>query len=435
MQHSSGNATLENAVTLLHVLQLIPRHRSVTIKEMRDSLAMQGIDLSIRTLQRYLKTVKDHPEIFPLKVNDKAKPFTFSWDTHSKGLHLPVLTPQETLLLRMCEESLRFQLPPAVLQSLKPLFHDARAQTRRYAGIKEYSWLKKVKVANPSLPFLPPDIKPHVFECVCEALHEGKLLSVRYRSVQGRVIESKVKPLGLVQQDARCYLVCQFASCGDIRHLALHRLEKARVTVFDFDRPEGFDLEDYTARAPFNYAQGRTIALKILTDDPILVKNLEETPFNKTQTIREDAAREDAAKRWAIEVVMEDSLLLDGWLAMHRASILKTTKTLIAGSDSASAPAAGKTQVEEKKESEPELVRKAAAEGFVVERYVKPRRSKTSVNDLMDADESFNGSAPQKRELQRAQPPKTERSDSDCPRSMPEDSLEIIDRRIVCMPR
>lgn len=92
-----------------------------------------------------------------------------------------------------------------------------------------------------------------------------------------------------------------------------------------------------TRRAPFNYAQGRTIRLEILTDDPVLVKNLEETPFNRTQAVVSEAPAPDP--RWRITVDIEDSLLLDGWLAMRRASILSTKKTLIKTNDAAQKPA------------------------------------------------------------------------------------------------
>lgn len=338
----SGAGVFESAITMLRILQLIPQRRWTTVREIEEALAAEGIPLHRRTLQRYLKTIREHSDVFPITVNASARPYRVQWSTASKGLHLPALSPQETLLLRLAEEHLHFQLPAGILQGLKPLFRDAKQQLQLgEAGgrrNKACSWLRKVKVVSPGMPFMPPVIRQNVFESVTEALFLDRLLAVRYRSARGKITEARVMPLGLVQQDVRTYLVCRFEGFSDCRHLALHRIESARVTAFDFERPADFDLEDYTARAPFNYAQGRTVRLKLLTDDPALVQNLRETPFNSTQRIDAEAEGPDGKPaRWTIEATLEDSLLLDGWLAMRRQSILKSEKTLLAEAPAASA--------------------------------------------------------------------------------------------------
>lgn len=356
-----SSAMFEDAVMLLKILQLIPLRQWTTIPQIATQLENEGLDIRRRTLQRYLQTIRQHPEIFPIAFDLDAKPYRFRWDMHSKGLHLPLLSVQDTLLLRLAEEHLRYQLPPSVLAGLRPLFHDAKHIAALNAEKREYSWLRKVKVVSPSLSFMPPKINPQVFERTSEALFADKRLFVRYRNARGKRVEAYVMPLALVQQDVRTYLVCQFEGYSNFRHLALHRIESARVTTFDFERPADFDLEDYTARAPFNYAQGRTIRLEILTDDPVLVKNLAETPFNRTQTIvkekLERSSEEDSqpnpqrtadALRWRITVDIEDSLLLDGWLAMRRASILSTKKTLLKTNDAHEKPAKPAKRITEK---------------------------------------------------------------------------------------
>lgn len=390
----SGAGLFENAVTLLRILQLIPQRRWTTVREIEAALAGEGIAMHRRTLQRYLKTIREHADVFPVTVDASARPYRVQWSTASKGLHLPALTPQETLLLRLAEEHLRFQLPAGILQSLKPLFRDAKQQVQldEKAGSrsKACSWLRKVKVVSLGMPFMPPVIRQNVFENVTEALFLDRLLAVRYRSARGKITEARVMPLGLVQQDVRTYLVCRFEGFSDCRHLALHRIESARVTAFDFERPADFDLEDYTARAPFNYAQGRTVRLTLLTDDPALVQNLRETPFNSTQQI-EPAALGSNGKpsRWTIAATLEDSLLLDGWLAMRRQSILKSEKAVVA-----SAPANGA-----------EAAASAAPEGAA-----EPRGSQD--------DHGGEAALPAQRFPW-----------------IPEDSIEIENRRVVCRPR
>lgn len=324
----NARSSLNEAFVMIRILELIPQHRWITMTQIRNQLAANGIPLQRRTLERYMKTIRENPQLFPIKANMDSRPYGFQWDTAGRGLHFPVLGPQETLLLRLADEYLHYLLPSSVLSGLRPLFRDARKSTEAQASSRASSWLRKVKVVSPALSFLPPQISRQVFDAVTEALLEDRMISIRYRNARDRVLEANVKPLGIVQQDVRTYLVCQFEKFSDYRHLAMHRIEAATVSCVEFERPENFDLEDYTANAPFNYSQGRTVKLELLTDDPTLIKNLSETPFNTTQTIVEKPL-EDGTLAWTVTVMLEDSLLLDGWLAMRRNSILSTTKTLV----------------------------------------------------------------------------------------------------------
>ncbi|WP_443743404.1 helix-turn-helix transcriptional regulator [Sutterella sp.] len=322
----------EEVITMVRILECIPLKRWVTGSEIQQKLAADGIDIRRRTLQRYLKTIRENPHVFPIVANMSRKPYGFRWNTSGRGLHLPLLGSQETLLLRLCDQYLHMLLPSTILSGLKPLFADARNAAD---ASPTASWLRKMKVVSPALPFLPPTIRDTVFEAVTEALLHDRLLFVRYNNARDHTVEANVKPLGLVQQDVRTYLVCQFEKYDNYRHLALHRIETAHMLDTRFERPEGFDLDAYTNAAPFNYAVGRSVKLEIVTDDPVLVKNLSETPFNASQTIVSSSPAAEGRPAWTITAVIEDSLLLDGWLAMRRSSILSTRKSMVAPDDGA----------------------------------------------------------------------------------------------------
>ena len=345
---ASGKGSMfEDAVMLLRLLQCIPRDEWTTIADIEALLAKRaGLRVQRRTLQRYMQTIRAHADVFPIEVDASTKPFLFRWDPKAKGFILPALRAQDALVLRLAEEALRNRLPPAALAGLRALFQDAKRTTVAERAKRERTWLRKVKVLGSSLAFMPPKLGLSVFERATEALFADKVLFIRYRNAKGKPAEAYVKPLGIVQADVRLYLVCQFEDYADFRHMALHRIESARVTGFDFERPADFDLEDYAAHAPFNDAQGPAVRLEILTDDPALAKNLTETPFNRTQTIAEVAPEtlESAPQAAAlgpcrrITVDIEDSPQLDGWLAMHRASILSTTKTRLKSAEAKVTP-------------------------------------------------------------------------------------------------
>ncbi len=45
-------------------------------------------------------------------------------------------------------------------------------------------------------------------------------------------------PLGLAQQGQRMYLVCRFDGYNNERSIAVHRVRKATVSSFGFERPK-----------------------------------------------------------------------------------------------------------------------------------------------------------------------------------------------------
>ena len=50
-----------------------------------------------------------------------------------------------------------------------------------------------------------------------------------------------------------------------------------------FERPENFDLEDYSAKIRLNDARGKAMRLYITSEDPEDVRIHSESPFNQKQ--------------------------------------------------------------------------------------------------------------------------------------------------------
>lgn len=113
-----------------------------------------------------------------------------------------------------------------------------------------------------------------------------------------------------MQQEHRLYLICKFDGYDDIRHLALHRIKTAEVLDFAADRPQDFRLQEYIAQRHVNYSNGGKVHFIVEFTNPVTKTILEETPFNRTQTIE---SLPDGA--WRLEAIMDDTVLLDGWVA------------------------------------------------------------------------------------------------------------------------
>lgn len=182
----------------------------------------------------------------------------------------------------------------------------------------------KVCVVSPAIPQMPSKVLPRIFNAVSEGLYREKKLKIEYTNNEGKTTKALVSPLGLVQQDVRLYLICQFDNFDNVVHLALHRFKKAELTDFDAARPQDFDLYQYVNNRHFNYSNGNWIHWVIEFNSDTTAKNMDETPFNESQTL---VKKEDGG--WRLEVDIQDSMLLDGWVAMWKeaAQITKSEKT------------------------------------------------------------------------------------------------------------
>ena len=298
--------TNESVLLALELLRRIPRNGKVTADQLHRQLRGIGIDRDLRSIQRQLKALSAH---FGIECDDRSKPHGYRWLPSADALALPHLSPQESLLLRLAEEHLRYQLPARLMKSMDGFFAQARRNLGEGDNAKlEREWPGKVRVVAISQPLLPPTVKPDVFETVSEALYANRWLHVEYLNAAKKHVEADVMPLGLAQQGPRLYLVCRFKGYDDDRALALHRIQSAAMSTLDFQRPKDFDLKRYDDEARFRFGNGERIRLSF-TIDAEYGAHLLETPLAADQTVKK---REDGNLRISATVV--DSLLLTQWL-------------------------------------------------------------------------------------------------------------------------
>lgn len=308
------SSSLDEAFVVIEILKRLPREkRKRTVAEIQGSLAESGIELTTRTLQRYLKSISEDPR-FGVECDKREKPYGYRIGASKNSLGELSLTPAESLLLRLAQEHMQYQMPASLTKSLGFLFDEASSRLNESAqNKKQREWLRKVGFASGTIPQIAPKIKQRIFEAVSDALFSGVKLEIDYVNKKKGLTHTYVNPLGLVQQEVRLYLVCQYDGYEDIRHLALHRIQKAKVTTFAAERPQGFELASYIRSRHFNYSNGEHVHWTLEFSNPATAVILEETPFNLTQKLTQ---LPDGFYR--MEVDIEDSRLLDGWIAMWK---------------------------------------------------------------------------------------------------------------------
>ncbi|OAN17985.1 WYL domain-containing protein [Photobacterium jeanii] len=298
-------STQESIVLAFELLKRIPRYQKVTASQLRDQLDAIGIRRDIRTIQRNLEMLSEH---FQIDRDERTKPYGYSWDKQAKGLTMPNLSAHEALLLLMAEAHLKNLLPSEVMTSLDGFFTEAKRQLMPMSeSVRERDWLDKVRVVSDTQPLLAPKIDNSVFQSVSEALFQDRLLQIEYRNARQQLRQALVMPLGLAQQGPRLYLVCRFDGFENERSLAVHRIVKATVSSFNFERPASFQLSKYDADDRFGFGEGQLCQLKF-NIAKTAGYHLLETPLAEDQTVVEN---EDY---YVISATVINSLRLTRWL-------------------------------------------------------------------------------------------------------------------------
>ncbi len=272
-----------------NMLRLVPRAPlSITAAEITERLAQAEYPIDKRTVERDLKALES---VFPLLVDESAKPFKWSWQRDGAIFSLPGMSVPEALTLTMVEQQLQRQLPPSTLDALQPHF-SAAAQT--LAAIDDRTqtkaWLGKVRSIPSAQPLLPAEVDEQCQRTVYDALMKDRQLKLHYQKRDGALtVYESVHPLAIVQKAGTVYLVCLFSDYEDARTIALHRVKQAEMLYLEARRKEGFDIDAFIAQGQFGIAHGGEIRLQAVFARAA-GEHLAETPLSKDQVLYSESA-------------------------------------------------------------------------------------------------------------------------------------------------
>lgn len=305
----------------LEILRRIPKlPRSIDAKSLHEQLLEAGFERDLRSVQRILQTLCEH---FDIECNMDSKPYSYAWKERSSGLALPILNEQQSLLLKLAEQQLKYLLPANLMSSMKPFFEQA---DRMVCGAKEkpeYQWLDKVCTTPTSLPLVPAKVKEEIFSTVSQALFQNKWLNIEYQNQQGKKHTARIMPLAISQQGASIYLVCRYEGFDNERLLALHRIRKAEMSTITFDRPKDFNLQAYQDAGHLGFGTGG----KVLLTFSITKKagfHLTETPLSKDQTILEESET-----HYRIQATVADNDMLKWWIRKFGEDVWDVKKSVV----------------------------------------------------------------------------------------------------------
>lgn len=247
-----------------HMLRLVPRYpQKATVQFIRSALQGDGFEVTERTVQRDLNELS---VVFPLSVDDREKPYGWSWHKDAPSFNLPGLTIPESLTLTMAEQHLKPLLPVSMMEQLKPYFEAAHkrldAEPKPHRG---RSWLDKVRTVPPTQPLIPPKVLPEVQAVISEALLNERQVEVQYHKLgDKKSVAYRIHPLALVQRGSILYLYCRVFDYEDARTLAMHRITAATLLEEAAVYPKGFSLDEKVEAGVWGFGDGKKIAIELL---------------------------------------------------------------------------------------------------------------------------------------------------------------------------
>ncbi|KPK51655.1 MAG: hypothetical protein AMS22_10550 [Thiotrichales bacterium SG8_50] len=288
------------------MLRLVPRHPSkIDTTSLQQALAEEGFPTHARTIQRDLQTLS---AVFPLVVDEREKPFGWSWAKDAKVMDIPGMTPPHALAFRLAESYLSELIPPSVTQYLAPHFQRAREVLRHTPLGSLKHWTEKVRILPRGLQLQPAQIDSMVQHNVYEALLTKQRFNARYQPREGQQADYEVNPIALVIRHGVTYLVATLWDYDDVKHLALHRMRQVDLLDTPSRKPDGFELDQYLASGAFGYPVSQKPLRLHARFDAGTAKHLYETPLSDDQVLKVD---EDGVY---LQATVTDSSELRWWL-------------------------------------------------------------------------------------------------------------------------
>ena len=210
-------------------------------RELQETLEREGIEISLRTIQRDLNQISQR---FPIESN-KTVPQGWRWRSDAPIQSLPHMTSSQAVTFMMVEEHLKHLLPPSLIEEMNPWFDLARRSLSSQNNVRQ--WINRVRIVPANQPLIPPVVEKSAQQAIYEGLLQDKQIECVYR-VRGPLGEEKtytLNPLALVQKGAIIYLICTRHDKTEVQTFALHRFRSAKVLDTRALHPVNFDIDKY----------------------------------------------------------------------------------------------------------------------------------------------------------------------------------------------
>lgn len=261
------------------ILSFLPNGKWIGTRELQTDLQKEGIDVSLRTIQRDLNQLAER---FPIESNQN-NPQGWRWQHNAPIQSLPHMSSSQAVTFMMVEEHLQHLLPPSLLAEIQPWFELARKNLQHQTQSSQ--WLNKVKIIPATQPLIPPSIDADAQHAIYEAVLQQKVLRADYCSRHSQQLKSyTLNPVALVQRGAVIYLICtrHDGDPNQILTFALHRFQSADVLDLPANLPKNFDLDTYIESGTLGFRLSMEIPTDLI-DVRLRLHERDATSFYESQ--------------------------------------------------------------------------------------------------------------------------------------------------------
>jgi len=182
--------TLERQWAMLRSIPRAPRRISAT--ELTALMRDMGFKVTKRTIERDLQSLAVR---FPLQLDDRSKPYGWSWMKNANFEFKPRLSVSQSVNLLLAKLHLKNLLPVSIYEDLQPLFDMAQNEV---AGTGWKDWHNRTAVIPTTLALMPPKLDSAILATVQSALARKRRIEGLYRPKGSIPAKPRtIKPEGL----------------------------------------------------------------------------------------------------------------------------------------------------------------------------------------------------------------------------------------------
>jgi predicted DNA-binding transcriptional regulator YafY len=281
------------------ILQYIPRYpKKICTRELLEKVSTQGIEASIRTIQRDLERLSGMG-LFGIGADTSSKPIGWYLMKDSPEPDMSVMDINTAIAFELMRISVEDLLPKSTRNHIEPYFGIARQLLSN-----RNNWHKKIAYTQ-KLPSRLPDINESDRDLLFEAIDTEMCISASIGQVNENELVYKfadvIHPLGLMVNEQRTYLVFTLYGRKKLFSAPLHRIKDVKILSQKISPPENFNLDYYVNSDPLNRCYERAVNLELEVSNA-LANYLHENPLGADQAI-ETMER----NKYRVSVIVDDT--------------------------------------------------------------------------------------------------------------------------------
>ena len=307
----------KNDTLLRHwmMLRMLPRYPlKITSKDLIDKLRDNDFFITKRTVERDLNSLSVQ---FPISLDDRSKPYGWSWQKDAPNFDVPNLSLYESFLLMLADQNLKRILPENIKKIIKPYFINAYKTLEQFTkNNKKRWWSEKIRILESNQRLIPPTINEDIQNEITNCLLHDEIIILRYKNRALQDTEFNIMPLALVQRGSMIYLFAKDSKNSKEITIALNRIISIKRTG-NFFKNITVNIDKKIEMGEFDFVEKNKPVQIELRISKATAQHLEESKLCVSQVIK--SIPNSSFYQLKAEVIITEQLIW--WILAHSINI------------------------------------------------------------------------------------------------------------------